>query len=143
MSLTTEQEIETLLRGEIAAAETYKQALDQVDHPEADTLRQVQQQHGQAIRFFYEQLVARGEYPAKTSGVWGFFARAVEGGARLFGDKAALAALREGERQGLDLYERALESGLLPPACRTFIEQGLIPEQRRHIDILSRLIESA
>ena len=46
-------QLDSLLRGEIAAAETYEQALEQLDESEADPLRPIQQSHGDAIRFFH------------------------------------------------------------------------------------------
>lgn len=141
MTTATERELELLLRGEIAAAETYKQVLDGVDDPEAAPLRAILDDHGTAIRELYEQLAALGVEPPTGSGVWGFFARAVQGTARVLGDKVALAALREGERTGLSQYEAALESELLPPNCRQAIADQRIPAQRRHIDVLTRLID--
>ena len=104
MTTAPERELESLLRGEIAAAETYKQALAKVDAAEAGPLRDIQRQHGEAIKFFYQQLTAHGCEAPTHSGVWGFFARAVEGGASLLGDRAALSALRTGEQQGLEQY---------------------------------------
>lgn len=143
MTTAIEHELATLLRGEIAAAETYKQALDKVDDPDAGPLRQVQNEHGDAIKFLYEQLAARGFEPPTSSGAWGFFTRTIESAASLLGDKAALTALRRGEKTGLEMYERALESGQLPESCRQHLTRTLIPAQRRHIDLLSRLMEDS
>lgn len=143
MSFAIEHELEVLLRGEIAAAETYKQVLEDLDGPPADWLRELQLDHGEAIRFLYAELSGRGFEPPTSSGVWGFFARAVEGTAKMVSDKTAFAALREGERRGLEQYEQALASGQLPIDCRTRVEQELIPAQRRHIEVLDRLIERA
>ena len=42
--------------------------------------------------------------PTDDSGPWGAFARLVEGGAKMFGEKAAISALEEGEDHGLKLY---------------------------------------
>lgn len=140
MTNAPERELESLLRGEIAAAETYKQALAKVDAAEAGPLREIQRQHGEAIKFFYEQLTANGCEAPTHSGIWGFFARTVEGGASLLGDRMALSALRTGEQQGLEQYVKALQTGVLPANCRTYIESGLIPEQRRHIDVLTQLM---
>ena len=142
MTTGAEREIESLLRGEIAAAETYKQVLEGANGPAAATLRDIQLDHGAAIDFLYHQLTSRGVEAPKTSGVWGFFARSVEGTAKMFGDKAAWAALREGEKTGLHQYEKALETGLLPEACRSFVWLERIPAQRRHIVALDRAMQA-
>lgn len=129
------------MRGEIAAAETYKQALDKVDDPQATVLREMQGDHGEAIKFLHAELAARGVEPPTSSGAWGVFSRAVEGTAKIFGDRAALAALREGEQRGLEDYEQALHSGLLPADSRHYVQATLIPRQRRHVEQLNRMID--
>jgi hypothetical protein len=133
----------SLLRGEIAAAETYKQALDGLDtDPQAESLRTILREHGDAIRFLHESIDTHGGEPVSSSGAWGFFARTMEGAAKVLGDTAALGALRQGERQGLADYEQALEQEVLPAECRVHIQNTLIPQQRRHIDVLTRLIDA-
>lgn len=135
-------ELRRLLRGEIAAAETYAQALEAADESDARILGPLQDDHGRAIKFLAEQVSAHGQDPTTSSGVWGGFARAVEGGAKLLGMKVALTALREGERAGLADYEDALRTGELPELCRHRIESEFVPAQRQHIEALDRLIAS-
>jgi uncharacterized protein (TIGR02284 family) len=136
-------ELDSLLRGEISAAETYRQALSGIESArEAAPLRSIQQDHGDAIRFLRSEITRNGGEPSSSSGVWGFFARATEGTAKLFGDSAALTALREGERHGLADYEEALREPSLPADCREFIGRTLIPRQRQHIEQLTRMLES-
>lgn len=145
MSANIEDRLQSLLRGEIAAAETYNQVLeDRQDGEQPEqALRELQRDHGRAIRFLTDQLDKLGVEAPAQSGVWGQFARLVEGGAKMLGDKAALAALREGERRGLDDYSDAVQAGNLPPDCRAYIEHELLPAQRRHIEKLDRLMQSA
>lgn len=143
MTTTIANELESLLRGEIAAAETYQQALDGREGEDEEgvaTLRQIQREHGEAIRFLYEQLDARRDDPPATSGMWGGVARAIEGTAKLFGNRAAMRALREGEALGLQQYERTLKVPDLPTAVRDKIVTELLPAQRRHIQTLDHLI---
>lgn len=135
---TIEDLLQSLLRGEIAAAETYAQVLDDDSQPNAALLRELQHDHGRAIKFFSDQLSARGLEVPSTSGAWGQFARLVEGTAKLLGDKTALRALRDGERRGLRDYEQATRSGPLPVDCREHIERELVPTQRRHVEQLDR-----
>jgi hypothetical protein len=44
--------------------------------------------------------------PAENSGAWGSFAKLLEGGATVFGDKAAISMLEEGEDKGLADYRK-------------------------------------
>src|SRR5688500_10818050 len=100
----------SFLRGEISAVETYRQALDKIDGP-ADTrslLQQCMASHQQRVETLRTMVQALGGSPADGSGPWGTFAKLVEGGAKLFGDKAAIAALEEGEDHGRDDYRRDL-----------------------------------
>lgn len=137
-----ERELDSLLRGEIAAAETYRIAIDRIDNAaSAATLRTIQDDHGDAIRYLYEQVSERGVEPSTHSGPWGSFARAVEGAAAMIGDKTALAALREGELRGLQSYEDALKSGVLPAEVQTHVQEILVPRQHDHVDRLQQLIE--
>jgi len=136
--------LNSLLRGEIAAAETYKQALDglgQSHRSDGHVLRSIMLDHGAAIRFLHDQIAAQGGSPTTGSGLWGVFARTWESAAKAMGDSTALSALREGERHGLSDYERALDTAVLPAKCRVHIEDTLIPRQRQHIEELDRLID--
>lgn len=136
-----DRELDSLLRGEIAAAETYRIVLDRLDDGETSAaLRRIQDDHGEAIRFLYERISERGVEPSRHSGPWGTFARMVEGAAAMIGDRTALAALREGEFRGLQSYEDALQSGLLPAEVQQHVRETLVPRQHAHVDDLQRMI---
>ena len=136
--------IQSLLRGEISAVETYQQALEKIDSgEEANTLRSILMQHRSAVQMLQQHAALQGEEPASDSGPWGTFAKAVEGTAKLFGDATALRALREGEEHGLEEYKEALESGDLTPAVADRIRSELLPRQQEHIQILEGLIAQA
>jgi hypothetical protein len=134
-----ERDLQGLLRGEIAAAETYAQVLADNQNPNAKLLRELQSDHGRAIKFFSDQLSARGFEVPNSSGVRGQVARLVEGGAKLLGNKTALAALREGERRGLKDYADAIGNTELPAECREFIERELVPAQQLHLARLDEM----
>ena len=59
------------------------------------------------------------------------------GGAKAFGEKAAIAALEEGEDHGLRLYKGDLDK--LDPATRTLVETDVLPAQERTHRSLSTL----
>jgi hypothetical protein len=61
----------------------------------------------------------------------------VEGGAKLLGVKAAIAALEEGEDHGRDDYKRDMDK--LEPDARAFVQQQLLPEQLRTHQTMSSL----
>jgi len=66
----------------------------------------------------------------------------VEGAAKLFGNKAAIKALKEGEEHGIKEYEKALEDDELPPECKALIRTRLLPQTQAHIPVLDRLMEA-
>lgn len=134
--------LDKLLRGEMAAIETYRQAIDAVeeDHAAAEDLRSLRRDHRDAADALWHHLEAHGLEPSHGSGAWGTFAQAVEGAARLLGNKAAIKALKEGEELGLENYEEALRAGL-PADCESLIRDRLLPRQRSHLPVIDRLLQ--
>jgi hypothetical protein len=84
-----------------------------------------------------EQVARLGGEPEKDSGAWGAFARLVEGGAKAFGEHAAIAALEEGEDHGLKLYRNDLDK--LDPDSRQLVETDLLPAQEQTHQFMSSL----
>lgn len=142
-----EHDVETLnslLRGEISAIETYRQALEKLDDSrESAELRRIHDDHIAAANALRGHIHEGGGQPDKSSGAWGAFAKAVEGTAKLFGNAAAMKALQEGEKQGVSDYESALDDKELPAACRQLIQSKLLPQTRAHIPTLDALMASA
>lgn len=135
--------LNSLLRGEMSAIETYRQAREKVGDTGfgSTEMRDLQLDHREAADALWHHIEQHGGKPSEGSGAWGAFAKAVEGTAKLFGDTAALKALKEGEEHGLNDFQRALENKDLPADCQTLI-QGLIEKQRNHIASLDRLMAS-
>ena len=65
---------------------------------------------------------------------------AVEGSAKVLGEKAAISALEEGEDHGLKLYRDDI--GKLDASARTVIETEVLPAQERTHKSLSTLKHS-
>ncbi len=83
-----------LLRGEISAVETYRQALSKLTTSAARAqLEDCERSHQLRVEKLRDQVVRLGGKPDDKSGAWGAFARLIEGGAKTFGEKAAIAAL--------------------------------------------------
>jgi hypothetical protein len=132
-------QLNQFLRGEISAVETYRMALDTLD--EGSTARAelevCLQSHQSRVRLLQDAIIAAGGTPADSSGPWGVFAKAVEGGARILGDKVAVSALEEGEDHGLKDYKTDMVN--LDATARTLVASRLVPEQQATHDRMSSL----
>jgi uncharacterized protein (TIGR02284 family) len=131
-------QLNSFLRGEMAAVETYQMALDKLDATSTarDELLVNLKSHQQRVMMLQDALTALGGTPAKSSGPWGTFAKAVEGAAKTLGDKMTVSALEEGEDHGLKDYKTDIDK--LDPHCRSIVTR-LIPEQQQTHDRLSAL----
>jgi demethoxyubiquinone hydroxylase (CLK1/Coq7/Cat5 family) len=138
MANDTVDALNSFLRGEISAVETYRQAIEKLrGKSEVSTLDECLRSHEQRVSLLKTEIERRGGKPAQGSGPWGAFAKLLEGGAKLFGVKAAIAALEEGEDHGRDDYKR--DAPKLELDAREFVQQKLIPEQLRTHQALSAL----
>jgi hypothetical protein len=132
-----------LLRGELAATETYQQALAKVGNDRgAEEVSQIHHDHRDAANTLRQHVHEHGGKPDQGSGGWGAFAMSVEGTAKLFGNAAALKALKEGEEHGVKDYEAALGERDLPEDCKSLIRSTLLPRCRGHIPVLDRLLSA-
>ena len=135
--------LNSLLRGELSAVETYQQALSKVGNdPNASELRRIASEHREAADTLRQHILNRGGQPADSSGAWGTWAKAVEGSAKVFGNTAAMKALKEGEEHGMKEYESALKNPDVDPECRTIISNTLLPRTRSHVPVLDRLMSA-
>jgi hypothetical protein len=133
--------LNSLLRGEIAAVETYVQALKRVDHgPEAAVLGAIRDDHVAAANLLRRYVAERDANNATSSGAWGAFAKAVEGGAALLGNALAIKALRQGEELGVRTYEAAVDRPDLDPIARAAVKKSLLPRQRTHVPALDTIL---
>jgi hypothetical protein len=131
--------LNSLLRGEISAVETYDQAIEKLndDAAVAQQLLQCRSSHEQRVMVLRSEVARRGGEPADGSGPWGSFAKLVEGGAKAFGKKAAIAALEEGEDHGLRQYRDDLPK--LDGTIRSTLEPQLMTEQEQTHSVMSNL----
>ena len=137
------RQLNSLLRGEISAAETYRMAIDKVadtNAPNAGLLRGIQEEHGRAAQGIRDRIRELGGEPSDSSGAWGAWAKTVQGTMNLFGDASALKSLKEGEEHGLKDYQEAIDD--VDPTSAQLIQNQLIPAQQRHIDLLDQLVSS-
>ena len=134
-------ELNKLLRGELSAVETYQMALDKLDDNSAarSEIESAMRSHQNRVMMLRDAVVACGGKPAQSSGPWGAFAKAVEGTAKVFGDKAAIAALEEGEDHGLKEYKKELDDDDLDAETRVIVANQLLPAQQQTHFRLSNL----
>ena len=135
------EQLNSFLRGEISAVETYQMALDKVDDISAvrDELLVNLKSHQDRVMMLQEAIRQCGGEPVTSSGPWGVFAKAVEGGAKIFGTKAAISALEEGEDHGLEDYRDELDDKDLDYEWKAMLRDRLLPQQQMTHDRLSAL----
>ena len=143
MSATRTDTLNSLLRGEISATETYTQALEKfAGQPEQAELIRIRDEHRTTTNALRKHVHQHAEEPATDSGLWGTWAKFVEGTAKVFGKTAALKALKEGEDHGIKEYQAALEDNDLPADCKTLIRSQFLPQCQAHIPALDRLMSA-
>jgi len=132
--------LNSLLKGELSAVETYKQALLKVGNDKGgESLKMNLADHEKAVVGLRKMVVNRGGVPASTSGAWGTWAETIVGSAKVIGDKTAMMALKEGEEHGSKEYNEALNSKHLTREEKQIILEGFLPNQIKHIDKLNLL----
>jgi hypothetical protein len=130
--------LQECLRGELSAVETYDLAIRSVKEAEITTaLRQIRDSHDRRIVLIRDRLRRDGAKPDESSGAWGAFAKVVQMSADLFGNRAAIGALEEGETHGLKLYSADLHD--CDMSTREFIVVELLPEQQHSHDLCRTL----
>jgi len=140
MSASADQ-LNSLLRGEIAATETYRMAIDKIagDHAsEVGLLQTIQEEHGRNAQTIRGRIRELGGEPADASGAWGAWAKTVQGMAGLLGETACIKSLKEGEEHGLKEYETA--AGAVDAQSSQLIRNQFLPAQKKHISLLDQLI---
>lgn len=131
-------QLNSFLRGEHSAVETYDQVITKVkDQALLRTLRDGRASHARRVELLKDYIRGHGGEPATGSGAWGALAKTLEGGAKVFGVPAAISVLEEGEDHGLNDYQRDLPE--LSPEGRLFVMDRLLPEQQRSHDMLGAL----
>src|SRR3954465_12297280 len=141
----TVRQLNSFLRGEISAAETYRMAIDKVSDSDNNAanvglLREIQEEHGRAAQAIRDRIRELAGEPSDSSGAWGAWAKFTQGTANLFGDTASLKALKEGEEHGLKDYEEGLDD--IDATSGELVQNQLIPAQQRHIALLDQLINA-
>jgi uncharacterized protein (TIGR02284 family) len=118
--------LNSLLRGEISAVETYNQAIKQLAQEPLEDLIANRNCHSKRVDLLKSNIAQHGATPDATSGMWGSFVKLVEKGAALISVNSVIAALEEGEDRGLKQYR---SPGDLDPSSIQLIQTVLLPRQ--------------
>lgn len=135
--MNAESKLNDLIRGELSAVKSYDTALSKIDNErERQTLTTLRSDHERAVdtlkRFAHSDVSLE-----EDSGAWGSFTKSFTSGASLFGDKAAMSALKTGEEHGINDYKRALDDESIDMQLKEVIRTELLPNQERHINTIN------
>ncbi|HVE14095.1 MAG TPA: CBS domain-containing protein [Elusimicrobiota bacterium] len=136
------KQVDSLVRDELSAIETYDDALTKVEDGErALELRRIEGEHREAAALLKDYMLQKGMEAPRSSGLWGAWAKAVEKTAKVFGNKAAIKALKEGEEHGIHDYEDALLDDDLDAQIKQLIGSKLLPQTRAHVPVLDAFLQ--
>ena len=132
-------QLNSFLRGEISAVETYRIAIEKLDpgSPALSELFACAKSHERRVEKLTAKIRSLGGVPDQGSGAWGTMTKALEKGAAVLGDKAAISLLEEGEDHGLKDYRTDLEK--LDADARMLVTSELLPQQEETHRTLSNL----
>ncbi|QRO00291.1 PA2169 family four-helix-bundle protein [Archangium violaceum] len=138
MANTDVETLNSFLRGEISAVETYRQAIGHVsDEKIRSQLEDCLHDHEHRVDTLRDRIEKLGGKPAGGSGIWGTFSKLIQAGADVLGEKAAIQALEEGEDHGLADYQRDMDK--THGEARRLVRMELLPAQKRTHERMSRL----
>jgi bacterioferritin (cytochrome b1) len=139
------RQLNSLLRGELSAVETYQMTINRVAGQQAvyadsvEMLRRIEADHHQAADVLRQRVQSLGGRPTEGAGAWGAWAKFIQGTVNLLGDPTtALKGLKEGEEHGLRDYQESLDE--VDEQSRQVIQQRLIPAEQQHIATIDRLM---
>ena len=136
-------QLNSLLRGELAAVEAYEQAIPKFeDAATVQALTRIAGDHRTSSSMLRDSIRSIGGEPDKSSGAWGSFAKTVTGAAKILGPQTVLAALREGEEHGIVEYDKAINNAELSSDCLTMIRGDLLTLCQKHLPVLNQHIDS-
>jgi hypothetical protein len=122
-------QLTVFLGSELAAVDTYKLALDNLDSStHARTyLETCLRSHQQRVALLRSAIAELGGTPSPGPGAWAALVEIVESGE--VGDKAAVGALEKGEDDELAAYGADLSG--LEPRWRQMVQTELVPKQQQ------------
>lgn len=127
--------LNSFLKNELTAVETYSQVIEKSKNPDlTNSLTNLQMSHRKRVDLLRQKIQALGGQPAEGTGIWGGVSKLMQRTSNLFGEKAAISTLEEGEDRGRDEYKRDVSK--LSPELQRFIQDEIMPEQQRSHDAM-------
>jgi hypothetical protein len=121
-------QLNSFLRGERSAVESYQKALDQIeDSPVRAQLQACLESHQKRVETLVARISSLGGIPSEGSGAWGLMSKAVTATAGAFSEKAAINALETGEDHGLADYRQDVSD--LSVDLKGLVISELLPAQ--------------
>jgi hypothetical protein len=135
---TTIDQLNSFLRDELAAVETYDEALHGRSAFSGKTeLSLCQRSHEVRAAMLRAKILALGGDPVGHPGIAGAWSRLLEHDATAIGPEMAVRALEQGEDVVLRDYQRGIPR--LEPEVRAFLERMVLPEEEFTHRTLSEL----
>jgi hypothetical protein len=120
--------LNSFLRDELAAVETYDEALRGRSAFSGKTeLSLCQRSHEVRADILRDKIISLGGHAAATSGLTGAWSKLVEAGAVAIGGEMAVRALERGEDNVLHDYWRGIPD--VDPEVRAFLQRMILPEE--------------
>jgi hypothetical protein len=135
----TQEALLSLYRGEVSAVQAYDRALTKfAGQPEEPTVREIHDEHVEAVRLLDGELEKHGIKTPESSGAWGFVANAIHTLTSLVNDEVPLKVLQRGEEFGLADYAQAIAAQGFEPEFVQKLHEGHARCQR-HIAQIQHL----
>ena len=143
---STLDDLNTLLKDELSAVETYAAALHDRSGLSVQTeLTRCQRSHETRARILRDKIVMLGGQPAEKPGMMGTWSKLVEKGAAVISNDMVIRALEQSEDHVLHDYQSRI--GNVAPDIRGFLETQLLPEElithRTLGDLKTRIVGKA
>jgi rubrerythrin len=136
--------LNSLLRAELSAAQTYRRLLARTKWKERkDEIELIARDHQEAADLLGSEITALGGDPDTQVSTWRNLEAIIEGCRDPLSDPMAIKALKEGEKQDLLSYERAMNQVALEPTFKVLIHETLLPRTRAHLPVLDKLLAAA
>jgi uncharacterized protein (TIGR02284 family) len=136
------EKVKMLHRGELSAVATYDQAIGKVKNAAIKPdLTRLRDEHQDAVNRLRARITEMGGTPDEKAGLWGDWSKLVTDAAAVFGDDAALGALKAGEKHGISEYEETLKADV-DSTTKALVRDVLLPRQREHVPALETLAKA-
>jgi hypothetical protein len=136
------KDVNELIRAEMAAVKSIDAILGKLNEQSGKKeLTSIRSNHVHAVDSLKRFASNSFKETSESSGPWEAFAASFTRGASLFGNKAAMRALKLGEEYGISKYKAALKEEGIDIAIRDLIRSQLLPQQEGHLNVINRYLQ--